>query len=379
MPREEDVVSARRWFEFQKKAFATGKDVHMAGIRFESSESKVTFLNPLNGFAEETHTVEVRKDPLLGGKSIYNPAVRNKVKFFFGDCDVGLIDKMVEDSAKTCIFCGEKLEMKTPRYTQSLVPEGRIRVGEAVLFPNLYPVGKYHSVIALSKAHFLKLAEFSPEIISDGLRAAQCFVKTVYKHDEEALFVAVNANYLFPAGATLVHPHLQMLITPTAYSYHERLIQACRSYYQENRSEYYPDLIEQEKAIGSRYIAQSGGWHWLAAFSPLGNNEIVAVHEKEHDFVVLSDSDLIHLASGISKVLKLYDSLGHLSFNYSIYSARTPSGEGFRCVLKMISRQNLYPNYRNDDFFLQKLLHTELIINLPEELATEMQKLFQEA
>jgi galactose-1-phosphate uridylyltransferase len=349
----------------------------MAGIKFESSESKVTLLNPLNGFAEETLTVEVREDPLLGDKSVYNPRLKDKVKFFFADCDAALIDKMVQDSAKTCIFCGEKLERNTPRYPESLLPGGRIRVGEAVLFPNLYPVGKYHSVIALSKAHFLKLAEFSPEIISDGLRAAQCFVKTVYNHDQEALFVAVNANYLFPAGATLVHPHLQMLITPMAYSYHERLIQACHTYYQGNRAEYYPYLIEQEKVIGARYIAQSGGWHWLASFSPVGNNEIIAVHEKEHDFGVLSDSDLMNLASGISKVLTLYEGLGHLSFNYSILSARKPTAaEGFRCILKMISRQNLYPNYRNDDFFLQKLLHTELIINLPEALAMEMRKLF---
>jgi len=357
-----------------------GKDADMSRIRFESSESKVILLNPFNGFVEETHTVEVRKDPLLGSNSVYNPRLKDKVKFFFGDCDAGLINKFVDDSTKTCIFCGEKLERNTPRYPRSLVSEGRIRIGEAVLFPNLFPVGKYHSVITLSKAHFLKLPEFSSELISDGFRAAQSFVKTVYDRDQEASFVTVNANYLFPAGATLVHPHLQMLITPTAYSYHERLIQACRSYYQETHSEYYPDLIAQEKGIGSRYITQSGGWHWLTAFSPMGINEIVAVHEKEHDFGVLSDSDLINLASGVSKVLALYDSLGHLSFNYSIYSARNPfSGEGFRCILKIISRQNLYPNYRNDDYFLQKLLHTELIINLPEELAIKSRKFFKEA
>jgi galactose-1-phosphate uridylyltransferase len=204
-------------------------------------------------------------------------------------------------------------------------------------------------------------------------------VNTVYWRDQEAAFVAVNANYLFPAGATLTHPHLQMLITPTAYSYHDRLIQACYKYHQENGAEYYPDLIEAERNIGVRYIAQKGGWHWMTAFSPVGINEINAVHESEKDFGVLSDSDLMNLASGISKVLALYDELGHLSFNYSILSARKPTtAEGFRCILKMISRQNLYPNYRNDDFFLQKLLHTELIINLPEALAMEMRKLFKE-
>jgi len=41
-----------------------------------------------------------------------------------------------------------------------------------------------------------------------------------------------------------------------------------------------------------------------------------------------------------------------------------------------VNRQNLYPNYRNDDYFLQKLLQTELILNLPEDLASEARKYF---
>jgi hypothetical protein len=53
------------------------------------------------------------------------------------------------------------------------------------------------------------------------------------------------------------------------------------------------------------------------------------------------------------------------------------SQKGFRCLLKIISWQNLYPNYRNDDYFLQKLLHSELIINLPEELASGLRPYFQ--
>ena len=38
-------------------------------------------------------------------------------------------------------------------------------------------------------------------------------------------------------------------------------------------------------------------------------------------------------------------------------------------MVKIVNRQNLYPNYRNDDYFLQKMLRTELVLNLPEELA----------
>jgi len=349
----------------------------MAKIKFESFHSDTIILNPFKGFNEEVQRIEIRKDPLMGNTSVYNSGLKDKVKFFFGECDARLINAMKEESAGSCIFCSDGIGENTPRYPANLVREGRIKVGEAVLFPNLFPVAKYHAVIVLSKAHFLRLSEFSPALIENGLRAAQLFVNSVYSQDPTAQYVAVNANYLFPAGATLVHPHLQMLISPVAFSYHGRLIDASGDYYQRNGSSCFDDLVSEEKKSDSRYAAQKGRWHWLAAFSPMGINEIVGIHEKDSDFGLLSGDDMHDLSYGISKVLGFYESLGHLSFNYSIMSVRNGHSEkGYRCMAKVISRQNLYPNYRNDDYFLQKLLHSELIINLPEELAPGLRKFF---
>lgn len=350
----------------------------MAKIQFESFTSDLTILNPFKDFSEDIHRVEIRKDPLLGNTSVYNPSLRDKVKFFFADSDDRLISALKEESAKNCIFCSDNMERNTPRYPESLIPGGRIKKGEAVLFPNLFPIAKYHSVIILCKAHFLKLSEFRPGLIEDGLKAAQIFVNSVYRQDLSAAFVAVNANYLFPAGATLVHPHLQMLVSPVPYSYHDRLIEASRAYYLKNSASYFQDLIEEERGTGLRYVAQKGRWHWLTSFSPAGVNEIIAVHEEQNDFGSLPEGDLQDLSFGISRVLTLYESLGHLSFNYSILSQRNnePKG-GHRCLLKIISRQNLYPNYRNDDYFFQKLLQSELIINLPEDLAVKLRGFFQ--
>lgn len=348
----------------------------MSGIRFETVESDFKILNPFKDFAEDPHMVEVRKDPLLGDTSIYNPFLRGKAKAFFGESDTELIRKLVEESAKNCIFCGESVEKITARYPPDIIPEGRIKIGEAILFANLFSVGKYHPVVSLSRAHFLKLSEFVPEIIMNGLRAAQKFLDLVYVRDQSELYTVVSANYLFPAGASLVHPHLQMLVTPIAYSYHQRLIDASISYYGKNNSSYYSDLIEEEKKIGSRYIAQRGDWHWLAAFSPMGNNEVIAIHERECDFGLISEADLLDLSGGISRVLAFYESLGYLSFNYSLYCVRESSRKGFQCLLKIITRQNLYPNYRNDDYFLQKMLHSELIITPPEDMAQKIRGYF---
>ena len=348
----------------------------MSKIKFETIQSDFKILNPFKNFAEESHLVEVRRDPLLGDTSVYNPFLKDKAKSFFGECDAELVRKLVEGSAKNCIFCGESVGKITAQYPPDVIPDGRIRVGEAILFANLYAAGKYHPVISLSRAHFLKLSEFIPELIGNGLIAAQKFLNLVYVHDPSALYAVVSANYLFPAGASLVHPHLQMLVTPIAYSYHERLIDASLAYNQKNNSSYYSDLIEEEKKNCSRYIAQTGGWNWVTAFSPMGINEVIAVHERECDLGLLSEADLSDLSGGISRVLAFYESLGHLSFNFSLFSVRKSPKEGFHCLLKIITRPNLYPNYRNDDYFLQKMLHSELIINPPEELAQKVKAYF---
>jgi galactose-1-phosphate uridylyltransferase len=184
-------------------------------------------------------------------------------------------------------------------------------------------------------------------------------------------------NYLFPAGASLVHPHLQMLVTPVALSYQARVSGACRAWQGRNGTAYHADLIRAERDRAERYVQQEGAWHWMASFSPAGSNEIIAVHEREGDLARLSEQDLHDLASGISKVLAFYEELGHLSFNFTLFSERASSGEnGFRCLVKIMNRQNVYPNYRNDDFFLQKVLQSEVIIITPEELASRLKGYF---
>ena len=349
----------------------------MGKISFEKISSTFTILNPFNDFAPEEHRVEVRKDPLLGDTSVHNPYLKDKARAFFGDNDEELIKKLAEESAKGCIFCGENVLNKTARYPSGILSHGRLRTGEAVLFANLFSVGAYHPVIALGSKHFLKLSEFAPQLLADGMGAAQEFLRSVYRTDASAIFTAVCANYLLPAGASLVHPHLQMLVTPLAYSYHARLLDACRLYQEKYGTNYFDDLIAEERSIDVRHIAEQNRWNWLAAFSPMGSNEITAIHEKATDFEALSNGDLQDLARGISKVLLLYERLGHLSFNYALFSVRQGArAAGARCVFKIISRQNLYPNYRSDDYFLQKMLQTELIFNQPEELAEQLKKMF---
>ena len=272
----------------------------MGAITFESAASTLSLRNPFNGFDVEEHRVEVRRDPILGDTSVLNRYQQNKTGFS-GENDREFIARLVEKSAETCIFCGERLGARTARYPDDLIPGGQLTRGEATLMPNLFALGAYHPLVVLARAHFLELAEFTPALLADGLGAAREFLNRVHQRDPAAVFTAVGANYLPPAGASLIHPHLQMLVTPVAYTHHERLLQACRRHHERHGGSCLDDLAREERRLGQRFVAHLGGWNWMTAFAPQGCNEILAVHESEQDFAALPDEGVQALAAGISQ------------------------------------------------------------------------------
>lgn len=348
----------------------------MGSIVFESTTSSLLLHNPLNGFSLEEQRVEVRRDPILGDTSVLNRQQHAKTGFF-GENDRGFIANLVDKSAASCIFCGDRLATATARYPEDLIPGGRMTRGEATLLPNLFALGAYHPVVVLARAHFLELAGFTPALLFDGFGAAREFLNCVYRRDPSAVFAAIGANYLQPGGASVVHPHLQLLVTPVAYTHHERLLLACHRHHERHGSSCLDDLAREERRLGRRFVANRGGWNWMAAFAPQGSNEILAVHESAQDFAALPDGDLEALAAGISGVLGFYGRLGLLSFNYALFSVRQgTAAPGFRCCFRIVNRQNLYPAYRNDDYFLQKLLQTDLVVTPPEELAQRLRDHF---
>ncbi len=341
----------------------------MNGITFENRFDTVEFLNPLKGFASERQRLELRRDPLLGHSSLYNPAIEEGLKIFIGDADRALLDRLVEESAGRCFFCPERIE-STARFPESFIAGGRLTAGEATLFPNLFPLAPYHAVIAVSHAHWLAPGGFTPRLIRDALETAWKYVETVFNADAEAAYATVNANYLFPAGASLVHPHFQVLVSPAPYTHQGRLLEACRVYRERSGSDFHADLIAAERRSGERYIAATGDWHWLASWSPLAANEIIGVHTGNGDFTALTPEDLDGLADGLAGVLRYYGHLGYYTFNFSLYARRVPEQpDGFNCLIRCMTRQNPSATYRADDFFLQKGLESELILTRPERLA----------
>ena len=346
-------------------------------IRFVKHIRKSTIHNPMMDNALDTQELEIRQDPLTGAQSIFNPRLEDKVVMFYGQSDAALIEKMAEESQSRCFLCGDNWKQITPTYPAELVPKGRIRIGQAVLFPNIFPAAQIHAVIRVGGKHYVPLSEFDPKAVGDAFSASLELTKLLSKADAGVKYLTINGNYLGPAGASIAHPHFQVMGGDLPFTYLEKIMDRSRQYFQKNQSCYWTDLLKLEKTNNKRYIGATGPVEWLAAFSPAGTNEIIGVLPDQSQFLEMNSNDVNSLAEGLVKVLCGYAEMGISTFNFAIYSG--PLGEhdkAFRCFIRVISRQNVYENYRTDDYFLQKLLRNELILTPPEVLAKNIHRHF---
>jgi galactose-1-phosphate uridylyltransferase len=258
-----------------------------------------------------------------------------------------------------------------------VVPEGRVVVGEAVLFPNLFPVAQLHAVVRLGAAHDRPLAASEPAAFRDALDASLSFLRGHVEAVPAVRFVTIDGNFLPPGGASLAHPHLQIVGGDAPCGWLERVQPLARHWLETHGCCYWSSLLATERAAGERFVADTGPVGWVASFSPDGSNEVLGILPTRRHFLELDQHDVAALAAGLAAVLRGYGAMGLSTYNLAIYSAPLgASSEELCCLVRVISRQNFYENYRTDDYFLQKLLRTELILTPPERLATLLRPAF---
>ncbi|HEY3357466.1 MAG TPA: hypothetical protein VGQ83_29720 [Polyangia bacterium] len=346
----------------------------MSDLRFDRTYEEAALHSPLTGGALDTHRIEVRRDPLTGARSIYSPRLEDKM--FIGPHDAALLERYAARTAERCFLCGDRWQQATPRYPTDLLPEGRLRVGEALLFPNLFPIDAVHAVVRVTERHHVRLDELTAPLLRDALAAAAAFVRRLGEA-RPVRYVTVDGNYLFPAGASIAHPHIQVLGGATPCTWLDRALTLGRRWAQQHGACYWTELLAEEGRRGERLIGATGPVSWMAAFSPQGTNEVIGLLPERRALDELDEADVAGLAAGLAHVLAAYHDLGLATFNFALFSGPIggPIGEHddtFRCQLRVISRQTVHENYRTDDYFLQRLLGDELILTTPEALAAKV-------
>lgn len=342
-------------------------------INFEKTTKHARILNPLKGFKKDIITFEYRTDPLTGRNTTVIRGMLNYISKFLVSNEK-LLNSLVEKTRINCPFCPESVKTKTPMFPQDFLKEGRIFVEDAVVIPNLLGHAERSVLVVLSKEHHLKLKDFTPKLVFDGFKGGLVYLERLSEVEPKIRFPVFIFNYLPPAGSSIIHPHMQILVRDRPFYLAKLLLEKSKSYYESSKSSYWSDLISMEKNRGARYLFQNNGVEWLVPFAPLrGLNEAQAIVKGKSNLLELSDEEWLGLAEGLSKILKFYHKEKYISFNTIIVSG--PMNEHLDCFdvnLRVISRPGIQALGFTDAWALPYLLWDGEAVEEPELLAEKI-------
>jgi len=339
-------------------------------VEFRRIIGESSYLDPNNNFEIKTRDFEIRFDPLTNasGRVInVSPPKPQPVDQ----------DALVKRSREIgCPFCKEAIETKAARFIPDLVPDGRLQRGSAILIPNIIPLDTYAAVCLFSDDHFVPLDEFSPHLLNDAFLLCQDFLRRASSINPHICYFSINWNYMPPAGASLVHPHLQPVAGETPTNMQNELVRASHEYVSHHMTHYWRDYVEKEEEFGDRYLGRTGSVIWLVPFLPTGYYpDTLAVFWECLDLLTLREQDVADFSSGLVKVLRFYHTMGIYSLNLSLFSGQR--GDSTLWVHSRITPRS-YPHLiGNSDITYFGMLHREPICLMrPEDIASQMKPLF---
>lgn len=318
-------------------------------MELRSERVEATILDPRQGFEPAPASFEVRWDPLTG----HTARILDRSNLLpISDFD---LEGLATETRQGCFFCPEKVFDVTPKLLPEIHAEGRIRRGQALLFPNIQPYAK-HSSVAIYGAdlHYLPLDRMDQTVVGDNLAAQVEFVRAAQRYDPPARWSSLSANHMLPSGSSLFHPHTQAAVDLYPTTMQKLLADVPAATI--------ADYLETERRLGARHLGRTGRVEWLTSFAPVGFNEIRAFVPGVAAVGDLDDSLVEELAAGLATSLNLYAELGFHSFNWALYS-------GTVLNLRLVTRSNLKPLYRSDAAYFERLHWQGMVDTPPEELA----------
>ena len=340
-------------------------------FRRELRQSEILQRDKTGAFVKVAVPVETRFDPLTGQSC-------RLIRYSTDRIIRPDIESMKRKSLESkCPFCSPLVEQVTPRFTPDIDSEGTIRIGKALAFPNVGGYDVYGAVVVISDAHIILLSEFNLETVLNALLAAQTYIKKVQQADPRAKYGFIAWNYMPPSGGSQLHPHMQCNIGYLPTNYHKQILEASKNYHRKVGTNFWSDLVEQEKQTGQRYVGTTGNIHWLTSFAPKGRlSDVLAIFEGKTSITELSGEDLRDLAAGLLRIFGYLDELNLLSFNLATYSGFDK--EQFWTHVRITPRSLLLysPIETSETFYYQQMYDENICLISPEVACERLKKRF---
>ncbi|OYT25654.1 MAG: hypothetical protein B6V02_03185, partial [Thermoprotei archaeon ex4572_64] len=264
----------------------------VGNIKYVKHVVKARLKSPLRNFEIDEQVIEYRKDPLIGRWCRINILRTLREKH---EVDIeSYLKKLVIESFRDCIFCEFVVHEKTPKFEFT----ERLHLNETLGFPNLYPFSQNHMVVIPStKKHYIDLTNYDVETMYNTLKICIDFFKHVISRNPLAKYTSINMNYLFPAGASILHPHLQVFQDHKPTWFLAMLLRASRRYYEKYGRNFWRDYIESEEKLEERIFFKGKLTTWFSTYAPIANYEVLGIINHDIDSIMKLNDDEIEALS----------------------------------------------------------------------------------
>ncbi|MDR0454096.1 MAG: galactose-1-phosphate uridylyltransferase [Deferribacteraceae bacterium] len=278
---------------------------------------------------------ELRKDPLTNCWTVMAPERKGHPGDFVEHMDI-------PQTHNVCPFCPGN-EALTPRELLSAVEYNRWQLR---VFPNKYPIfrvegelikrgkGFYdtingigaHEIIVYTEKHTRLMHEHDMMLFARYFGAVKARMNDLCK-DIRFAYLQFFQNHGYHSGATLVHPHGQLLALPVIPDASVQVFENTRAYYKRHKRCLICDIIDGERADKNRIVFENSDFVAIcpyAASSPFDICVYPKVHN--HDFMGISDTLLLRLGDIMAECfMRLSKILNEPDFQLFIHTSPTPS------------------------------------------------------
>jgi UDPglucose--hexose-1-phosphate uridylyltransferase len=208
-----------------------------------------------------------------------------------------------------------------PNKFPALAIEGGLDKRGNGIFDLMNGVGA-HEVLIESPNHTLFLPEMPVDHLSLIFQTAQDRLNDLFR-DKRFKYVMIFKNHGAVAGASLPHPHLQIIATPVTPRTVALELESARSHYAVKERCLYCDIIRQEIEVGERIVAKNDAFVALAPYASRFPFEVmVAPLVHHHSFAEVTPREMTSFVSIVQEVLKrLKVGLNDPPYNFMFHTA----------------------------------------------------------
>lgn len=278
---------------------------------------------------------ELRKDPVVGRWVIIATERGKRPTDFHPD--------PVADDTGFCPFC-EGNEDKTPPEILAYRSDHQPANGpgwELRVVPNKFPalriegemgkagVGMYdkmngigaHEVIIETPDHLKKFDMHTPESLAKVFQAYKSRLLDL-NNDKRFKYILIFKNEGRQAGASLSHPHSQLIATPVTPKRVREELEGAKDYYNYKDRCVFCDIIREELSQGFRVVFENDGFLGFCPFASRFPFEIWILPKRHSpDFQTLENDEMMLLSEAFIAVMKkLAAALNRPQYNFVLHT-----------------------------------------------------------